>query len=263
MLCLSLLVVVVDNTIVNVALPTLVRELHASDDASCSGSSTPTPSPWPACCSPSAAWVTGSAATGRLAGGLVVFGIGLGAGRHLRHRRPAHRLPRALMGIGAAAVMPATLSILTNVFTVPAERARAIALWSAVAGLGVAIGPTLGGWLLEHFSWGSIFLVNVPIVVVALVAGRLVVPPSRNPHPGALDPVGAVLSIAGLVALVYAIIEAPSHGWLSAQTARARRPSGHRWPVLGRAGSCAAPIRWSTCASSATPASARPASPSP
>jgi EmrB/QacA subfamily drug resistance transporter len=122
------------------------------------------------------------------------------------------------MGIGAAAIMPATLSILTNVFAVPAERAKAIAAWSAVAGLGVAIGPTLGGWLLEHFGWGSIFTVNLPIVAVALVAGRLVVPPSTNPHPRGLDPVGAINSIAGVVAVVYAVIDAPTQGWLSART---------------------------------------------
>jgi hypothetical protein len=114
--------------------------------------------------------------------------------------------------------MPATLSILTNVFTVPAERAKAIAMWSAVSGLGVAIGPTLGGSLLEHFGWGSIFTVNLPIVALALVTGRLVVPPSKNPHPKALDLFGAVTSIAGVVALVYAIIRAPTYGWLSART---------------------------------------------
>jgi EmrB/QacA subfamily drug resistance transporter len=107
---------------------------------------------------------------------------------------------------------------LTNVFTDGAERAKAIAMWSAVAGLGVAIGPTLGGWLLEHFGWGSIFTVNLPIVAAALVAGRLVVPPSANPHPKALDPVGTVSSVAGIVALVYAIIEAPTNGWLSGTT---------------------------------------------
>ena len=87
--------------------------------------------------------------------------------------------------------MPATLSILTNVFTIVSEHAKAIAMWSAIAGLGVAIGPTLGGWLLEHFDWGSIFMVNLPIVAVALIAGRMLVPPSADPHPRALDPIGA------------------------------------------------------------------------
>jgi EmrB/QacA subfamily drug resistance transporter len=215
-LCLSLLVVVVDNTIVNVALPTLVRDLHA----------TTTQLQWVVDAYTLA--LAGLLLTlgslgdrvGRhrtLAGGLVIFGIGsvMAASAGDAGQLIACR---ALMGLGAAAIMPATLSILTDVFRDPAERARAIALWSAVAGLGIAVGPTAGGWLLEHFSWGSIFLVNVPIVVLALLAGRFVVPPSRNAHPGALDPVGAVLSIAGLVALVYAVIEAPNAGWLSGRT---------------------------------------------
>ena len=215
-LCLSLLVIVVDGSIVNVALPTLVRKLHAS--------------------TASLQWVAdaytlamaglllslGSLGDriGRhriLAGGLVVFGVG-SALAGLSGSAGELIASRVVMGVGAAAIMPATLSILTNVFTVPAERAKAIAMWSAVSGLGVAIGPTLGGWLLEHFSWGSIFMVNLPIVAVALVAGRLVVPASKNPSPKALDPVGLVTSIAGVLAVVYAIIEAPTYGWLSART---------------------------------------------
>ena len=215
-LCLSLLVVVVDGSIVNVALPTLVRHLHASTSA--------------------LQWVVDAytlAVAGllltlgslgdrigrhrTLAGGLVVFALG-SALAAMSTSAGELIASRVVMGIGAAAVMPATLSILTNVFTVPAERAKAIAMWSAVAGLGVVVGPTLGGWLLEHFAWGSIFMVNLPIVGVALVAGRLVVPPSANPHPRALDPIGALLSMAGIVAVVYAIIEAPSHGWVSPMT---------------------------------------------
>jgi len=215
-LCLSLLVIVVDGSIVNVALPTLVRQLHAS--------------------TASLQWVAdgytlamaglllslGSLGDriGRhrtLAGGLLVFGLG-SALAGLSGSAGELVACRVVMGIGAAAIMPATLSILTNVFTVPSERARAIALWSAVSGLGVAIGPTLGGWLLEHFSWGSIFMVNLPIVAVALIAGRLLVPASKNPNPAALDPVGLVTSVAGVVAVVYAIIEAPASGWLSIRT---------------------------------------------
>jgi EmrB/QacA subfamily drug resistance transporter len=215
-LCLSLLVIVVDSSIVNVALPTLVRRLHAS--------------------TASLQWVAdaytlamaglllslGSLGDriGRhrtLAGGLVVFGVGSGLAG-LAGSAETLIAFRVVMGIGAAAIMPATLSLLTNVFTVPAERAKAIALWSAVSGLGVAIGPTLGGWLLEHFSWGSIFTVNLPIVAVALIAGRLFVPPSKNPHAQPLDPIGLVTSIVGVVAVVYAIIEAPTYGWLSTRT---------------------------------------------
>jgi EmrB/QacA subfamily drug resistance transporter len=215
-LCLSLLLIVVDASIVNVALPTLVRRLHASTT--------------------SLQWVTdaytlamaglllslGSLGDriGRqrtLAGGLIVFGVG-SALAGLATSAGTLIAFRVVMGIGAAAIMPATLSILTNVFTVQAERAKAIAIWSAVSGLGVAIGPTLGGWLLEHFSWGSIFTVNLPIVAVALIGGRLVVPPSKNPDPKPLDPIGLLTSIVGVVALVYAIIEAPTYGWLSART---------------------------------------------
>jgi len=122
------------------------------------------------------------------------------------------------MGIGGAFIMPATLSIITAVFTDPAERTKAIGLWSAVSGLGVAIGPVAGGWLLAHFSWDSIFLVNLPIVAVALVAGHWLVPASRAPRSGRLDLTGAVLSVAAFSVLTYAIIEAPGYGWLSATT---------------------------------------------
>jgi EmrB/QacA subfamily drug resistance transporter len=214
-LCLSLLVVGLDNTILNVALPTLVRDLHASTSA--------------------LQWLvdayvlvfagllltTGSLSDrfGRryaLAIGLVIFGTGsvLSAFAGSANTLIA---TRSLMGVGGALIMPSTLSILTNVFPAD-ERGRAIGIWAGVSGLGIAIGPIVGGWLLSHFWWGSVFLVNVPVVIVALVAGRLIVPNSKDPSPNALDPVGAVLSIVGLVSLVYGIIEAPSHGWTSAQT---------------------------------------------
>jgi len=120
---------------------------------------------------------------------------------------------RALMGIGGALIMPATLSIISNVFTVPTERARAIAVWAGFSAMGIAIGPLSGGWLLEHFWWGAVFMVNIPIVGLALLGGRLFVPESRDPSPRALDPIGALLSIVGLVTLVWAIIEAPAQGW--------------------------------------------------
>ncbi len=124
---------------------------------------------------------------------------------------------RAVMGIGAAFVMPATLSILAHVFP-PNERPRAIAIWAGFAGVGVAMGGVVSGALLEQFWWGSIFLINVVVVVVALVAGFFLIPRSREKIHAPLDPLGAVLSIAGLSALVYGIIEAPDHGWGSAQT---------------------------------------------
>jgi EmrB/QacA subfamily drug resistance transporter len=119
------------------------------------------------------------------------------------------------MGIGAAAIMPATLSILTNVFTAADERARAIGIWSGTVGVGVALGPVVGGWLLAHYWWGSVFLVNVPIVVCGLALAAMVVPNSRNPASKAPDPVGGALSILGMGLLLWGIIEAPNRAWTS------------------------------------------------
>ncbi|MGW2257664.1 DHA2 family efflux MFS transporter permease subunit [Streptomyces sp. NPDC001780] len=112
---------------------------------------------------------------------------------------------RALMGFGAAFVMPATLAVLMNVFE-REEQPKAIGVWAGSVGLGIAIGPITGGLLLEHFWWGSIFLVNVPVVVVALIAMAVLVPESKDPAPGRIDPFGVVLSVIGLVLLVYGII---------------------------------------------------------
>jgi EmrB/QacA subfamily drug resistance transporter len=119
------------------------------------------------------------------------------------------------MGVGGALVLPATLSIVTNMFTEPRERARAIAVWAGVAALGLGLGPLVGGWLLQRFYWGSVFLVNVPVVIGALVAGRLTIPESRDPGAGRLDPLGAVLSVAGLGALLFGVTEGPARGWTS------------------------------------------------
>src|SRR3954470_15889413 len=203
-LCVSLLVIVIDNTIVNVALPTLVRDLGTTTSQ--------------------LQWVVDAytlvfagllltagslgdrfGRRGALTVGLLIFGAGSLA-PSLSHSVDALVLWRAIMGAGAALIMPATLSILTNVFTDAKERAVAIGVWSAVAGLAVALGPVAGGYLLEHFSWGSIFFVNVPIVVIALIAGRFWVPTSRDPHAARLDLPGAVLSIAGLATLVWTVI---------------------------------------------------------
>jgi EmrB/QacA subfamily drug resistance transporter len=112
---------------------------------------------------------------------------------------------RAFMGIGGAAIMPATLAIISNVFP-PAERGKAIGVWAGGVGLAVAIGPITGGLLIEHFWWGSVFLINLPIVLISMVLIGLVVPESRDPRPSRLDPVGVILSIVGLVAVTYGII---------------------------------------------------------
>ena len=127
---------------------------------------------------------------------------------------------RAAMGLGAAAVMPQTLSIISNVFD-PRERARAIGIWAIAVGIGIAIGPVVGGLLLAHFWWGSVFLINVPITALGVLAILLLVPESRNPNPGRIDYVGVAASIAGLVLLVYGIIQGGEKGsWI-------------HWDVLG------------------------------
>jgi EmrB/QacA subfamily drug resistance transporter len=209
-MCLSLLLIVMDNTIVNVALPTLQRDLDAST----------TQLQWivDAYILVFAGLLLTMGSLGDRFGRRGALAIGLsvmGAGSILSSfANDADQLiaTRALMGVGGALIMPATLSIITNVFTDRKERAQAIAIWAATAGAAVAIGPVTGGWLLEHFWWGSVFLVNVPVVVVALVLGQLFVPTSRDPSAPPIDVVGALLSIAGLVALVWAIIEGPG-GW--------------------------------------------------
>ncbi|MGO9752298.1 MAG: DHA2 family efflux MFS transporter permease subunit [Solirubrobacteraceae bacterium] len=215
-LCLSLLVTVLDTTIVNVALPTLDRDLHAS----ASGLE------WivDAYTLVFAGLLIFAGALGdrygrrlALTGGLLVFGAG-SVFAALSATLGELIAARAVMGAGAALVMPATLSILTGVFTDPAERAKAIGIWSAVSGLGIAIGPTLGGVLLERFSWSAIFLINIPVIAIALLAGRRLVPASRAANPPRLDLTGAVLSITGLSALTYSLIQASANGWTSSTT---------------------------------------------
>jgi len=118
---------------------------------------------------------------------------------------------RAAMGLAAAAVMPQTLSIISNVFD-PAERPRAIGIWAVAVGIGIAIGPIVGGLLLGHFWWGSVFLINVPFTAASVVAIALLVPESKNPNPGRIDYVGVLASIAGLVLVVYGIIQGGDKG---------------------------------------------------
>ncbi|MEU4803759.1 MFS transporter [Actinosynnema sp. NPDC023587] len=118
---------------------------------------------------------------------------------------------RALLGVAGATIMPSTLSIIRNVFTDARERTTAVGVWSGVGAAGFAVGPIVGGLLLERFWWGSVFLVNVPVVALIVVVGVVVLPESRNPAPGRLDPLSVVLSVVGVVALVYAVKEA-AHG---------------------------------------------------
>lgn len=143
--------------------------------------------------------------------GLTFFGLGSALAPFVQSSEQLILL-RAFMGLGAAMTMPSTLSILAEVFTED-ERPKAIAAWSAVSGLGIVAGPIAGGWLLEHFQWTSVFVVNVPFVVIGIAATLAVVPESKAPGRVPLDPIGAVLSVGGLVTLVYGIIEVPARGF--------------------------------------------------
>ncbi len=123
------------------------------------------------------------------------------------------------MGVGAAVIFPTTLGLITNIFTNPVQRAKAIGLWAAMVGVGVAVGPISGGWLLEHFWWGSIFMVNIPIAALAIIGGALFVPTSRDPVAPRVDIPGLILSAVGITTLVYTVIEAPTWGWTDTRTA--------------------------------------------
>ncbi len=216
-ICLGAFVISVDATIVNVALPTLSRELDA-DTAQLQ-------------------WIVdaytlvmsglllsaGSLSDrygrrGWLNSGLAVFAI-TSAVAAQAHSADQLIAARAAMGVGAAVIFPTTLGLITNIFTDPVPRAKAIGLWAAMVGVGVAVGPISGGWLLEHFWWGSIFMVNIPIAALAIIGGALFVPTSRDPAAPPVDVPGLILSAAGLTALVYTVIEAPTWGWTNARTA--------------------------------------------
>jgi EmrB/QacA subfamily drug resistance transporter len=214
-LSLSVLVIAFAGTILNVAIPTLARDLHASASA--------------------LEWIVDAytlvfAATllifgwlgdrfGRkrlLTVGLALFGVGSGLSAVATSATQLIAF-RAITGLGAAALMPATLSILAVVFPAP-ERGRAIGIWAGMTGLGLPLGPILGGWLLEHFAWGAVFMVNIPLVALTLVATRWLVPESRERDIQSPDPLGALLAVAGIGALLYAVIDAPTSGWTSATT---------------------------------------------
>jgi len=213
-LVLALLVTSVDHTIINVAMPQLVGDLGAT--------------------AAQLQWVI-AAYTVVFAGFLLTAGsLGDRFGR--RHALIAGLatflagsiaaatatsttsliVSRGVMGLGGALIMPTTLSILVNVFGSPRERAKAIAIWTAASGVGIALGPIVGGALMRSFSWSSVFWINVPLLAVALGGAVHLVPDSRDPHATRLDPVGAVLSIAATGSLVYGVIQAPGSGWTSA-----------------------------------------------
>ena len=209
------MIVFVGNSSLNVAIPTLSRDLHATESQ--------------------LQWVvaiyslvfagllftTGALGDrfgrkGALQAGLALFAVGAVLASQADSMDGLIAC-RALMGVAAALIMPSTLSIIINIF--PAhERPKAIAIWASVTGAAGAFGPVISGFLLGHFWFGAIFLINVPIIVVALVAGHFVVPKSRDPEHASFDPLGAVLSTVGIVALVYGLIEAPDHGWGSTAT---------------------------------------------
>jgi len=214
--CLSLVIVGMDNTIVNIALPSLRAQFHASvSDLQ-----------WTvdAYTLVLASLLMLSGSTGDRVGrrrtfqtGLVLFSLGSllcslapGLGWLIFFRM--------LQAVGGSMLNPVAMSIITNVFTEPRERAQAIGVWGGVVGISMGLGPVVGGALTESVGWRSIFWINVPIGVAAIVLTARFVPESRAERSRRPDPLGQVLVAVGLTALVYAIIEGPRVGWLTAQT---------------------------------------------
>ena len=216
-LCLAAFTINLDTTIVNIALPSLVRQLDA----------TTRQLQWvvDAYTLTFAALVLAAGSLsdrygrkGALLTGLAVFGSATAVGG-LVHSPSALIAVRAVMGVGAALMFPATLSIISNLYTERSERARAIGLWGAMTGLGVALGPITGGWLLEHFWWGSVFLAMAPVAGTTFLGALVFVPTSRDPATPPVDVVGLALSTLTIGTLVYTIIEAPERGWTNPATA--------------------------------------------
>jgi EmrB/QacA subfamily drug resistance transporter len=215
-LLLAAFAINLDTTMVNVALPSLVRELHA----------TTTQLQWVVDAYNlvfAALLLTfGSLSDrfgrkGMLLGGLTVFGAASLAGGFTTS--PGTLIAaRSVMGLGAAMTFPATLSLISNVFVQRRERARAIGLWGAIAGVAIALGPIVGGWLLESFSWTSIFIAMAPVAAAAIALVAASVPTSKNPESARVDIAGLVLSAAAMALLVFTIIEAPDYGWGSARS---------------------------------------------
>src|SRR5713101_2864746 len=216
-LLLAAFAINLDTTLVNVALPTLVRDLHA----------TTTQLQWVVDAYNlvfAALLLTFGSLSDRLGrkgvllAGLVIFGAASLAGGFTTS--PAALIAaRSVMGLGAAMTFPATLSLITNVFTERRERARAIGLWGAIAGVAIALGPIVGGWLLEHFSWASIFIAMAPVAAVAAIVVAGSVPTSRDPSAHSKTDVAClVLSSTAMAVLTYSLIEAPDHGWGSGRS---------------------------------------------
>jgi EmrB/QacA subfamily drug resistance transporter len=214
--CMSLLIVGLDNTIVNVALPSIGRELHTGVAGL----------QWTVdaytLVLASLLMLSGSMADrfGRrrvFETGLVVFTLG----SLLCSAAPTQGwliVFRMLQAVGGSMLNPVAMSIIRNVFTDPRERAQAIGMWGAAVGLSLALGPVVGGALVQSAGWRSVFWINIPVGLAALALTMRFVPESRAPRPRRIDPVGQVLVIVLLASLTYAIIEAPSAGWLSAQS---------------------------------------------
>jgi EmrB/QacA subfamily drug resistance transporter len=213
-IALSVLVIVLDMTVLNVALPTIQRELHAS--------------------SSDLLWMVNAytmvfgalmLTTGALGdrygrakilqAGVAVFGLS-SVGAYFSGT-PAHLIIwRIFMGAGAAMILPVTLAIITNIFP-EKERGKAIGIWAGLNSIGIALGPIIGGALVEHFNWNSVFLINIPVAIAAFVLGWFLIPDSRDSNPRKLDIPGNILALAGLSLLIYGLINGSSKGWTSAE----------------------------------------------
>lgn len=213
---LSLIIVMLNNVTLNVALPELSSDLDAQNNE--------------------LQWIVDAYALvfggslllmgalgdrfGRkkaLQSGMVLLALAAGLASQYADSTTDVIIARAFMGLGAALIMPATLSVVIVVFP-PEERGKAVGIWAAMAGVGAPIGLLVGGWAVQSFNWQMVFLINVPLIAIALLLGSLLVPESRDEHRTPLDFIGAFLSIAALGGLLYSIIEAPVHGWTSAET---------------------------------------------